>query len=170
MVYEVIYSKRKTLALQVKADLTVVVKAPRGLSRKYIDDFVNQKADWINERLQKYKSLPFNPYMFTKQEIADLKRKTLEIVVPRVQHYASIMGLTPNKISASSAKARFASCNSRGNLSFSFRLCLYPVEAIDYIVVHELSHMMEMNHSKRFWAVVEKYMPDYKERIKLLRI
>lgn len=170
MVYEIIYSKRKTLALQVKADLTVVVKAPRGLSRKYIDDFVNQKADWINERLQKYKSLPFNPYMFTKQEIADLKRKTLEIVVPRVQHYASIMGLTPNKISASSAKARFASCNSRGNLSFSFRLCLYPVEAIDYIVVHELSHMMEMNHSKRFWAVVEKYMPDYKERIKLLRI
>ncbi len=170
MVYEIIYSKRKTLALQVKADLTVVVKAPRGLSRKYIDDFVNQKADWINERLQKYKSLPFNPYMFTKQEIADLKRKTLEIVVPRVQHYASIMGLTPNKISASSAKARFASCNSRGNLSFSFRLCLYPIEAIDYIVVHELSHMVEMNHSKRFWAVVEKYMPDYKERIKLLRI
>lgn len=170
MVYEVIYSKRKTLALQVKADLTVVVKAPRGLSRKYIDDFVNQKADWINERLQKYKSLPFNPYMFTKQEIADLKRKTLEIVVPRVQHYASIMGITPNKISASSAKARFASCNSRGNLSFSFRLCLYPIEAIDYIVVHELSHMVEMNHSKRFWAVVEKYMPDYKERIKLLRI
>lgn len=170
MVYEIIYSKRKTLALQVKADLTVVVKAPRGLSRKYIDDFVNQKADWINERLQKYKSLPFNPYMFTKQEIADLKRKTLEIVVPRVQHYASIMGITPNKISASSAKARFASCNSRGNLSFSFRLCLYPIEAIDYIVVHELSHMVEMNHSKRFWAVVEKYMPDYKERIKLLRI
>ena len=170
MVYEIIYSKRKTLALQVKADLTVVVKAPRGLSRKYIDDFVNQKADWINERLQKYTSLPFNPYMFTKQEIADLKRKTLEIVVPRVQHYASIMDLTPNKISASSAKARFASCNSRGNLSFSFRLCLYPIEAIDYIVVHELSHMVEMNHSKRFWAVVEKYMPDYKERIKLLRI
>ena len=170
MVYEIIYSKRNTLALQVKADLTVVVKAPRGLSRKYIDDFVNQKADWINERLQKYKSLPFNPYMFTKQEIADLKRKTLEIVVPRVQHYASIMGITPNKISASSAKARFASCNSRGNLSFSFRLCLYPIEAIDYIVVHELSHMVEMNHSKRFWAVVEKYMPDYKERIKLLRI
>ena len=170
MVYEIIYSKRKTLALQVKADLTVVVKAPRGLSRKYIDDFVNQKADWICEHLQKYKSLPFNPYMFTKQEIADLKRKTLEIVVPRVQHYASIMGLTPNKISASSAKARFASCNSRGNLSFSFRLCLYPIEAIDYIVVHELSHMVKMNHSKRFWAVVEKYMPDYKERIKLLRI
>ena len=170
MVYEIIYSKRKTLALQVKADLTVVVKAPRGLSRKYIDDFVNQKADWINERLQKYKSLPFNPYMFTKQEIADLKRKTLEIVVPRVQHYASIMGLTPNKISASSAKARFASCNSRGNLSFSFRLCLYPIEAIDYIVVHEQSHMVEMNQSKRFSAVVEKYMPDYKERIKLLRI
>ena len=170
MVYEIIYSKRKTLALQVKADLTVVVKAPRGLSRKYIDDFVNQKADWICQRLQKYKSLPFNPYMFTKQEIADLKRNTLEIVVPRVQHYASIMGLTPNKISASSAKARFASCNSRGNLSFSFRLCLYPIEAIDYIVVHELSHMVEMNHSKRFWAVVEKYMPDYKERIKLLRI
>ena len=170
MEYQLIYSKRKTLALQVKADLTVLVKAPKGLSRKYIDDFVNQKADWINERLEKFKSLPFNPYTFTKQEINDLKKKTLEIVVPRVEYYADIMKLKPNKISASSAKSRFASCNSRGNLSFSFRLCLYPIEAIDYIVVHELAHMVEMNHSKRFWAVVERYMPDYKERKRLLSL
>ena len=170
MEYEIIYSKRKTLSLQVKADLTVIVKAPRGLSRNYIENFVNQKADWINERLEKYKNLPFNPYTFTKQEIGELKRKTLEIVEPRVAHFAAIMELTPNKVSVSSARSRFASCNSRGNLNFSFRLCLYPQEAIDYVVVHELAHMVEMNHSKRFWAIVEKYMPDYKDRKKLLSI
>lgn len=169
MIFEIIYSKRKTLSLQVKPDLRVVVHAPRGLSKKYIDSFVKDKEGWILNQIEKIKAMPFNPYAATDKEIEEMKEKTLSIVVPRVEHYAKIMGLSPKKISASSAKRRFASCSSQGTLNFSFRLCNYPQEAIDYVVVHELAHMVEMNHSKRFWAVVAKYMPDYQERKKLLK-
>ena len=169
MEYEIVYSKRKTLSLQVRYDLKIVVHAPYGLSRKYIEDFVLAKKKWIQERIEKIMALPVNPYEFSTDKIKELKEKTLSIVLPLVESYSKIMGLTPHKISASSAKRRFASCNSKGNLSFSFRLCLYPIEAIEYVVVHELAHMVEMNHSKKFWAVVEKYMPDYRQRRNLLK-
>ena len=169
MNYEIIYSKRKTLSLQVKPDFKIVVRAPYRLSKRHIEDFVNQHIDWINDRIEKMKARTVNPYSFSKSEIDALKAKTLELILPRVEYYASIMGVKPSKVSSSSAKQRFASCSSQGHLSFSFRLCLYPSEAIDYVIVHELAHMKEMNHSKRFWAVVEKYMPDYKSRKMLLK-
>ena len=79
------------------------------------------------------------------------------------------MGALPTKINFTSAKRVFGSCTTQKHLNFSFRLALYPFEAIEYIVVHELAHLFEMNHSKRFWAVVEKQLPDYKERKKLLK-
>lgn len=169
MEYKIIYAKRKSLSLQIKPDLSICVRAPFGTSKKYIDEFVSSHKEWIDRKIKEIGSRSFNPYSFSDKEINNLKKKTLEIVVPRVEYYASLMGLKPSKISVSSAKRRFASCSSLGNLNFSFRLCLYPCEAIDYVIVHELAHMKEMNHSKRFWAVVEKYMPDYKERRALLK-
>lgn len=169
MEYEIIYAKRKSLSLQIKPDLTILVRAPFGTSKKYIDEFVSKHSDWIERKCNEISSRTINPYSFTDKEINELKKKTLEFVLPRVEYYANLMGLKPSKIGVSSAKRRFASCSSAGGLNFSFRLCLYPREAIDYVVVHELAHMKEMNHSKRFWAVVEKYMPDYKERRQLLK-
>ena len=79
------------------------------------------------------------------------------------------MGVSYEKVSINSAKTRFGSCSSRKTLNFSYRLALYPYEAIEYVCVHELAHLTEMNHSKKFWAIVEKYLPDYKERKKLLK-
>ena len=79
------------------------------------------------------------------------------------------MGTSYNRVTVTSARTRFGSCSAKGNISYSYRLMLYPEPAIDYVVVHELAHTLEMNHSPRFWAVVEKYMPDYKERKKLLK-
>ena len=169
MDYEIIYSKRKTLSLQVMPDLRVVVRAPYRLSKRYIDDFVTLRAQWINDRLDAHRQNPLNPYKLSKDEINDLKKRTLEIVVPKVEFYSKIMEVQPNKVSVSAAKRLFGSCNSKGNLNFSFRLALYPTQAIDYVIVHELAHLTEMNHSPRFWAIVGKYMPDYKERKKLLK-
>ena len=79
------------------------------------------------------------------------------------------MNLSYGRITITSAKTRFGSCSSQGNISFSYRLMLYPIEAREYVVVHELAHLLEMNHSKRFYAIVERYMPDYKERRKKLK-
>ena len=83
--------------------------------------------------------------------------------------YSRIMNLSYGRITITSAKTRFGSCSSQGNISFSYRLMLYPIEAREYVVVHELAHLLEMNHSKRFYAIVERYMPDYKERRKKLK-
>ena len=80
------------------------------------------------------------------------------------------MNLKPSRITITGARTRFGSCSSKDNLSFSYLLMLYPEAAREYVVVHELAHLSEMNHSKRFYAIIEKYMPDYKERKKLLKV
>ena len=122
MDYEIIYSKRKTLALQVMPDLRVVVRAPYRLNKKFIDDFVTERTQWINEKLDAHRQNPLNPYKLSTDEINALKKRTLEIVVPRVEFYSNIMGVVPNKVSVSCAKRLFGSCNTKGNLNFSFRL------------------------------------------------
>ena len=168
MEYSVIYSKRRTLCLQVKRDSTIIVKAPFGISKAKIDSFVLSHTDWLNRTLNRLNERPSIDGL-TKSELAELKRKTNEIITPILEFYSSKMGVTPSGVSINSAKTRFGSCSSKKKLNFSCRLALYPIEAIEYVCVHELAHIMEMNHSKKFWQIVEKYLPDYKERKKLLK-
>jgi predicted metal-dependent hydrolase len=92
-----------------------------------------------------------------------------EILTERVEHYAGQYGFEYKKIGITSARTRWGSCSANGSLNFSWRLLLAPLEAVDYVVVHELVHTVFHNHSKRFWKRVEKIMPDYKERRKWLR-
>ncbi len=97
------------------------------------------------------------------------KKKSKEVIVPRVKHYAEDLELDYNKISITSAKKRWGSCNSKGNINFSYRLVMAPKQVIDYVIVHELMHLKEMNHSKKFWNLVESVIPDYKQRKKWLK-
>ena len=168
MEYSIIYSKRKSVSIKVNPDLTIVVRAPKGLSHKAIDEIVQKHSAWIENRLS---SIEKNPLLYTptKNEIEELKEKTKSIVVPLVEIYSQKMGIFPSKISFTSAKRVFGSCTSKKHLNFSYRLALYSYKAIEYVVVHELCHIKEMNHSKKFWAEVEKLLPDYKERKKLLK-
>ena len=168
MEYKIFYSKRKTVALKVDNDLSVVVKAPYGVSREIIDGIVEKHSRWIEKRINALKNQP-SLVPVTKEEIDSLKVKTREIVVPLVEKYACKMRVSPTKINITSAKRVFGSCTSKKHLNFSFRLALYPYEATEYVVVHELCHIKEMNHSKRFWAEVEKILPDYKLRRRLLK-
>ena len=168
MEYKVIYSNRRTIALSIK-DEQLIVRAPYGTSKGRIVGVVLEHSSWILKHINKQKQRNASIGELTDERIKDLRRKAKSILPNRVAHFSHIMGLKPGRITITSAKTRFGSCSSKGNLSFSYLLMLYPDEAIDYVVVHDLAHLVEMNHSPRFYKIIEGEMPDYKDRIKLLK-
>ena len=168
MEFEIIRSKRRTMCLQVKRDGSVLVRAPLHTSEKVINDFVFSHTEWIKKKQELVKNAHI-PEDFDKNEVKILKEQAKNIIEPILEKYSILMGVSYEKVSINSAKTRFGSCSSKKTLNFSYRLALYPYEAIEYVCVHELAHLTEMNHSKKFWKIVEKYLPDYKERKKLLK-
>ena len=170
--YELKRSRRKTLSIQVTRDCRVVVKAPLLLSKRKIEDFVIQHESWILTHLaQQKKRLENAPPEPTAEEIKALKEKAKEYIVPKVKEYAQIMGLEYGEIKITSAKTRYGSCNTKThNLCFSYKLIQKPLDLVDYVIVHELAHIVHPNHSKDFYSYIERYMPDYKERIKALKL
>ena len=93
----------------------------------------------------------------------------MKIFPERVEHYARLMGISYGRITIREQKTRWGSCSGKGNLNFNWKLTLMPMEILDYVVVHELAHRKEMNHSRKFWKIVEQVLPDYQERRKRLR-
>ena len=168
MDYEIIYSDRKTLSLSVR-DARLIVRAPKKTPKERIEKAVNSHLSWIEKNIEKQKNKMQNHPDPTKAEEAELRRKAKKILTEKTAYFANIMGLKYGRITITGAKTRFGSCSSKGNISYSFRLMTYPEEAVDYVVVHELSHLVEMNHSQRFYKVVESVLPDYKARKKLLK-
>lgn len=164
---EVIRSKRKTLAIEIRPDMRVVVRAPEKIPQKEIIKFVEEKQNWIKkhiaqmyfkaEEIKKQKKEP----ALTNADIEKLCQKALSVIPDKVKYYAEIMGVTYGRITIRNQKTRWGSCSSKGNLNFNCLLMLMPDKVLDYVVVHELCHLKQMNHSKKFWKEVERYMPDY---------
>ncbi len=169
MDYKIIYSKRKTIAIQITKECEVVVRAPYGASKKRIEDFVLSHLSWISTHLDRQKLRAQRYPELSEGELAELKKRAWELLPDRVAHFSAIMGVAPTHISINQAKTRFGSCSDKGRINFSCRLMRYPDKAIDYVVVHELSHLRHLNHSREFWAFIERVLPDYKERKRLLK-
>ncbi|KQC86087.1 M48 family metallopeptidase [Butyribacter intestini] len=171
---EVIRSKRKTLAIEIRPDMRVVVRAPEKIPQNEIMKFVEEKQNWIKkhlvqmyfkaEEIKKQKKEP----ALTNADIEKLCQKALSVIPDKVKYYAEIMGVTYGRITIRNQKTRWGSCSSKGNLNFNCLLMLMPDKVLDYVVVHELCHLKQMNHSKKFWKEVERYMPDYKNYKKWL--
>ena len=164
--YELIRSDRKTCQIQVKVDGRVIVRAPRRMPKKDIDRFISDKHDWIVHALEKTRIAREQlgaTEPLTYEEIDRLANEALEYIPKRVEHYASIMGVEYGNITIRNQKTRWGSCSGKKNLNFNCLLMLTDAKIIDYVVVHELCHIKEMNHSQRFWAEVEKILPDYKK-------
>ena len=169
MDYEIIYSKRKTVSLKV-TDGGLVVHAPRGLSRERIDTFVKKHEEWAKRRLSEVRREEAFFNSLSASDIRDMRELARETLTKKTRLYSNIMGLSYGKITVTSAKKRFGSCSSCGNISYSYRLMAYPDRAVDYVVVHELCHLVHMNHSREFYALLGKILPDYKERRALLKL
>ena len=168
MDYEIIYSGRRTLSISVKGG-RLTVRAPFGTKRDRIEKAISAHREWIDTHLEEQKRKHARLEALSEADIEELKKRARTVLAEKTEHYASLMGLKYGRISITSAKSRFGSCNSKGNIAYSYRLMLYPEDAVDYVVVHELAHLREMNHSPRFYAIVEAVLPDYKRRKELLK-
>ena len=168
MQYEIIYSDRKTVNISVKEG-AVIVKAPRKIKKSELIKIIEKHEAWILKALEREKEKREKYESLDENEIKALKKSAREYLTEKCEYFSNLMELKYNRITITSAKTRFGSCTSAKNISFSYRLMLYPEPAREYVVVHELAHLKEMNHSKRFYAIIEKYLPDYKTRKKMLK-
>lgn len=170
----VIRSNRKTVAIQVNSDLSVTVRAPRSASEKDIEEILKKKEAWISKHIEKIKKAKERfeaeaTEKLTREKVIALAEEALKVIPERVEYFAKVIGVTYGKITIRNQKTRWGSCSSKGNLNFNCLLMLAPSEVLDYVVVHELCHRKQMNHSKAFWSEVEKVFPDYKEARKWLK-
>ena len=166
--YELIRSRRKTLALELTRDGRLLVRAPVRLAKREIDRFVAAHEDWIARHLAKQAACPPLPPP-DSPETEVLKARAKVVLPGKVAYWSRVMGVQPTGIKITTAKKRYGSCNNRHSLCFSCYLMRCPEEAVDLVVVHELCHIREMNHGPGFYALLERYLPDWKERKKLLK-
>jgi len=168
--YELIRSRRKTLALEVTRDCRVIVRAPMRMAQERIDRFVEQHTGWIEKHLERQRlRAEQTPPPPTEAEIAALKAKAAAILPEKVAFWSRKTGLIPTGVKITTARKRYGSCSPRNSLCFSCFLMNCPEEAIDLVVVHELCHIREKNHGPGFYALLGQFLPDYKARKKLLR-
>jgi predicted metal-dependent hydrolase len=165
--YRIIRSDRKTIAIQIMPDGNVVVRCPRRMRSDDIKRFVESKTRWIEKHLAACN--PIEPSKLAEQEIKQLREKTRQLITRRVEYFAPIIGVTYGQIAIRTQRTRWGSCSSKGNLNFNCLLGLVPSEVLDYVVVHELCHRKELNHSDRFWNEVSRILPDYKTRKQWLK-
>ena len=205
--YELIRSKRRTIAIVIDSEGKCRVRAPLQARLSDIEHFVQAKTGWIEQKQQHYASVQKkrqliltdgmqlsvldNRYTLRLAELGQvqvngtvllcpqfkpqqalekwLRQQALAVLQERTAHYAELMGVVYQSVKLSSAAKRWGSCSIKGNLNFSWRLVFYPLAVLDYVVVHELAHIKHHNHSAAFYALIERYMPDYRSRRALLR-
>ena len=166
MEYQIIRSDRKSLGLEVRPDGQVVVRAPRRLGKAEIQKFVTEHESWIRKHLEKVRERQKSRQETKKlsmEEIQSLADQALKVIPERVAYYAPKVGVDYGRITIRNQRSRWGSCSSKGNLNFNCLLMLTPPEVIDSVVVHELCHRKEMNHSARFYAEVLRVFPDYRK-------
>lgn len=155
--YTIKKSKIKNLYIHIKEG-QVIVKAPVRLQEKYIQEFINKKTKWIYENVKRYEQ---KPKVEEKLDIKDVERLK-EIIQKSIQKYSKTLEVIPNKIRIKNIKYAWGSCSSKKNITINLKLAKKDEKVIEYVVLHEMCHLKEMNHSNIFWELVEKNMPNYK--------
>ena len=163
MEYTVIRSSRKTVSIEYR-DGRVILRAPRNVPETELRRIVLERRDWIEKQAEKYAGKQqelahITP--LTADELKRLKQLATAAIPPRVSYYAKLLGIRYGTVTVRAQRTRWGSCSREGNLSFNCLLMLAPGEALDSVIVHELCHRLEMNHSPRFYRLVRGAFPDY---------
>ena len=163
MEYAVIRSQRKTIAMQIKRG-EVIVRAPMRTTDAQIRRFVESHRAWLEKHLpaaQAREEKYANVEPLSAEELRELGKQACRIIPQRVKHYAELLGVTYGRITIRNQRTRWGSCSAKGNLNFNCLLMLAPPQVLDSVVVHELCHRREMNHSERFYREVYRVFPQY---------
>ena len=159
-----IRSRRLSLAIHPNGKLVVTI--PKRMPESWAEKYILEKSYWILKKIDLIKKLTADtPNIFDGKDYATYRGKARVFVAKRLEAFNVHYNFTYYRISVRNQKTRWGSCSREGNLSFNFRILFLPLELADYIVVHELCHLKEMNHSKRFWTLVAQTVPDYKKHI-----
>ena len=155
--YRLLRSKRRTIAIHITPRGEVEVRCPLKMPEAAVRSFVESKADWIRSKMPEA-----CPPLLTQEEWQTLAEGAKTDFAERAAYFAPRVGVDYGHVTIRCQKTRWGSCSSKGNLNFNCLLMLAPEAVRDYVVVHELCHRREMNHSPRFWAEVERVLPGYR--------
>ncbi len=171
VLYKIKTSKRaKRMRLAVYCDGSVVITSPLGVSQSLIDRFIADKKQWVMGKIRFFKSVDSRSIRtFSHKDYLENKDKALALVRERVRFYNKVYGFSFNKIFIKNQKTRWGSCSCKQNLNLNYKIVFLPQKHQDYIIVHEMCHLKEFNHSRKFWALVEKALPNYLDIKKELR-
>ena len=165
MNYRIIRSKRKSIGLEI-TDEGLLVRAPMRASKREIERMISAHENWISKKMALHKQAreaALSKGLLSENDIRHLIAQAKEYIPQRVAYYAPLLGVHPGRITIRKQKTRWGSCSAKGNLNFNCLLMLTPPEVIDSVVVHELCHLLEMNHSDRFYSNVFRVFPEYRK-------
>lgn len=165
IVYAVRSSARaRCLRITIYPDGELSATLPRGFQLEQLENFIRQKANWILRKIrlaQKRKPSIYFPKS-SRREYLKYKDQALELAKRNIEELNKAYNFKYKKISIRNQKTRWGSCSRKGSLNFNYKIVHLPEKYLDYIIVHELCHLKEFNHSKRFWNLVAEMIPDYK--------
>lgn len=161
--------RARCMRLTIKTDASLVVSVPFRISEIMAEKFIREKAQWILQKLEYFRNRKSNLPPATRKDYLKYKKLAREIAEKKLTYFNSIYNFSIGRISIRNQKTRWGSCSRSGNLNFSYRIIYFPENLCDYIIVHELCHIGEFNHSKKFWALIEKTVPEHKKIRKEVR-
>ena len=166
----VIRSNRKTVAIQVNSDLSVTVRAPYSASEKDIEEILKKKEAWISRHIEKIKKTKERfeaepTEKLTREKVIALAEEALKVIPERVEYFAKVIGVTYGKITVRNQKTRWGSCSIHSKkIRMNLQLAVKSEECVEYVLVHELCHLLEPSHNQRFYDLMSHFLPDWRER------
>lgn len=169
--YSLRVSKRaRVLSLAIHPGGLVVVTVPPGFSVKFVDDFIRQHTAWILKKVSVFSKLkPVSGKRSTRHDYLKYKEQARQIATERLTYFNQFYNFKIGRVAIRDQKTRWGSCSQKGNLNFSYKIALLPPVLADYIIVHELCHVGEFNHSLKFWDLVAQTIPNHKDLRRELR-
>ena len=169
VVNRIIYSKRRSLSVEINRDGQVIVRSPLHVSTAVIDKFIQKHQSWILKKLNSSKQKALYSPGGSRAEYLKYRSTALNLALDLIREIAPIYGVSAGRVSIKNQKKLWGSCSAKRNLNFNYKIALIPKEFSRYIVVHEVCHLVHLNHSQKFWDLVAKTIPNYKEIRKKMR-